>query len=98
MEKTMSTTMDIFEIFTGPNGVFLDTHNQTIVPGWFFSMAYMPWAWAAVGSALVGLSGVLPLLVIPMDQTDNLKQGGRYYNISKMCSITKEFAYMNFLT
>lgn len=74
----MSTAMDLFEIFTGPNGAFLDIHNQTIVPGWMFSLDYMPWAWAAVGSALVGLSGVLPLLVIPIDQTDNLRHGGMY--------------------
>lgn len=37
---------------------------------------YLPWIWAMFGSILVGLSGVLPLLVIRLDQTSDLKQGG----------------------
>lgn len=37
---------------------------------------YLPWIWAMMGSILVGLSGVLPLLVIPIDQTNDLKEGG----------------------
>lgn len=48
-----------------------------LVPGAFINgMDCMPWLWAIIGSMLVGLSGVLPLLVIPIDQKDNLKQGG----------------------
>lgn len=46
------------------------------LPGLFSEVGYVPSLWAMVGSVLVGLSGVLPLLVIPIDQTDNLKQGG----------------------
>lgn len=46
------------------------------IPEWFGGLEDMPWLWAMFGSILVGLSGVLPLLVIPIDQTDNLKQGG----------------------
>lgn len=42
----------------------------------WISFDYLPWMWAMFGSILVGLSGVLPLLVIPIDQTDDLKQGG----------------------
>lgn len=49
---------------------------QDLVPGWIFALEYMPWLWAMFGSILVGLSGVLPLLVIPIDHTDDLKQGG----------------------
>lgn len=49
---------------------------RELVPGWICALEYMPWLWAIFGSILVGLSGVLPLLVIPIDQTDNLKQGG----------------------
>lgn len=49
---------------------------QDLVPGWIFALEYMPWLGAMFGSILVGLSGVLPLLVIPIDQSDNLKHGG----------------------
>lgn len=41
-----------------------------------FGAETLTWLWVLVGSLLVGLSGVLPLLVIPIDQSDNLKQGG----------------------
>lgn len=46
------------------------------MPEWISFFDYMPWMWAMFGSILVGLSGVLPLLVIPIDETDDLKQGG----------------------
>ncbi|RZC33379.1 hypothetical protein BDFB_012254 [Asbolus verrucosus] len=75
----MSTATNIFEVLTGSSGAFLDMNCDSFVPGWLFSLfslEYMPWLWAMIGSILVGLSGVLPLLVIPIDQTDNLKQGG----------------------
>ncbi|XP_017771610.1 PREDICTED: zinc transporter ZIP13 homolog [Nicrophorus vespilloides] len=48
---------------------------QELLPAVLLSAECMPWLWAAIGSCLVGLSGILPLLVIPIDQTDNLKQG-----------------------
>lgn len=62
------------------NTTYLETSYKDIirdlVPGWICGVEYVPWIWAMFGSILVGLSGVLPLLVIPIDQTDNLKQGG----------------------
>ncbi|XP_044272236.1 zinc transporter ZIP13 homolog [Tribolium madens] len=67
----MATTMNLLELVTGLHGALFDG----VAPGWLFSMDYMPWLWAMIGSVLVGLSGVLPLLVIPIDQTDNLKHG-----------------------
>ncbi|KAK5644569.1 hypothetical protein RI129_005869 [Pyrocoelia pectoralis] len=35
----------------------------------------LPWLWAMGGSILIGLSGVFPLLLIPIDETKNLQQG-----------------------
>ena len=46
------------------------------LPVWIAGMVGFPWIGATIGSVLVGLSGVLPLLVIPIDETQNLKQGG----------------------
>lgn len=37
---------------------------------------YQPWLFSLLGSAMVGLSGVFPLLVIPIDEADDLKHGG----------------------
>lgn len=48
-----------------------------LVPPWILAIGYIPWVGAMIGSLLVGLSGVLPLLVIPIDQTDDLRQGGQ---------------------
>ncbi|KAJ3654735.1 hypothetical protein Zmor_013906 [Zophobas morio] len=71
----MASSVNIFEILTGSNGALLNLTYDGFVPGWVVTLDYMPWLWAMIGSILVGLSGVLPLLVIPIDQTDNLKQG-----------------------
>lgn len=46
------------------------------LPEWLLGNGNLSWFCAMIGSLLVGLSGVLPLLVIPIDETDNLKQGG----------------------
>ncbi|CAH2219258.1 jg15079 [Pararge aegeria aegeria] len=35
-----------------------------------------PWLFAALASLLVGLSGILPLLIIPIDETASFKDGG----------------------
>lgn len=55
-------------------------------PGFFTGMDYTPSVWAMFGSFLVGLSGVLPLLVIPIDQTDNLKQGASANKLKSLLS------------
>ncbi|XP_011505595.1 PREDICTED: zinc transporter ZIP13 isoform X2 [Ceratosolen solmsi marchali] len=36
---------------------------------------YRPWLFSLLGSAMVGLSGVFPLLVIPIDEAADLKHG-----------------------
>ncbi|VVC95159.1 unnamed protein product, partial [Leptidea sinapis] len=35
-----------------------------------------PWLFAALASMLVGLSGILPLFIIPIDDTASFKDGG----------------------
>lgn len=36
-----------------------------------------PWLFAALASVLVGLSGILPLLIIPIDESATFKDGGK---------------------
>lgn len=37
-----------------------------------------PWLFASLASVLVGLSGILPLLVIPLDSTATFENGREY--------------------
>jgi len=37
---------------------------------------YHPWLFSVIGSAVIGLSGIFPLLVIPIEEGANLKSGG----------------------
>lgn len=36
------------------------------------------WAYSVIASALVGLSGIFPLLVIPLETGEALRRGGEY--------------------
>ena len=38
-----------------------------------------PWVLSVVGAALVGFSGILPLLVIPLETGARLKERGEYW-------------------
>ncbi|KAG5893532.1 hypothetical protein JTB14_006067 [Gonioctena quinquepunctata] len=75
----MTLLENVFVCISDANSTeFESSFNEIIkefVPEWVCTLEYIPWLWAMFGSILVGLSGVLPLLVIPIDQTDNLKQG-----------------------
>ncbi|XP_019874172.1 zinc transporter ZIP13 homolog [Aethina tumida] len=57
-----------------------------LVPPWILAIGYIPWVGAMIGSLLVGLSGVLPLLVIPIDQTDDLRQGASANTLKTLLS------------
>lgn len=77
-EQTMTMSGIVWKyIGEGSNGTMLDlNYLYTSLPLWISHLEYIPWLWAMFGSILVGLSGVLPLLVIHIDQTKDLKQGG----------------------
>uniref|UniRef100_A0A336LUY9 CSON005014 protein n=1 Tax=Culicoides sonorensis TaxID=179676 RepID=A0A336LUY9_CULSO len=47
---------------------------EPFVPEFITNIGYVPWMFSLMGSALVGLAGILPLLVIPVDQTGNVKE------------------------
>lgn len=38
---------------------------QPWVPAYFQEFEYTPWVFSLLGSALIGLSGILPLFIIP---------------------------------
>lgn len=61
---------DLFENF---NKQIMVEITPEVLGGW----EELPWLWAMFGSVLIGLSGVLPLFIIPIDETNNLKNGGK---------------------
>lgn len=38
---------------------------QPLIPAYFEEFEYTPWVFSLFGAALIGLSGILPLFVIP---------------------------------
>lgn len=60
---------------------------------------YQPWVFSLLGSAMVGLSGILPLLIIPIDDGANLKNGGNntlYCNMRLLFYIICLYFFMSF--
>ncbi|KAK6174745.1 hypothetical protein SNE40_017966 [Patella caerulea] len=41
-------------------------------------LTYETWCYSLLSAVLVGLSGIFPLLVIPIEAGPSLKQGGKY--------------------
>ena len=62
------------------DNVFCDL-SETPLPEFllklFNSVNYCPWIFSLIGSMLVGLSGIFPLLVIPVEDGEKLKFGGK---------------------
>lgn len=52
-----------------------DVHVIEVISKLFNAFEYCPWIFSLIGSILVGLSGVLPLLIIPIEEGENLKSG-----------------------
>jgi len=47
------------------------------VPEYFKDIGYTPWVFSLLGSALIGLSGILPLFVIPIETGDKNSEFNR---------------------
>lgn len=67
----MNSTIGFFD----EHIVMLYTHLvNEYVPEYFMGFEYTPWIFSLLGSVVIGLSGILPLLIIPTDEQKN-KQG-----------------------
>ena len=64
----MNSTVGFFD----EHIVMLYTHlvNQ-YMPEYFLAFEYTPWIFSLLGSVVIGLSGILPLLIIPTDEKLN---------------------------
>lgn len=67
---TMSNVFRTFKQFTSIEFI------NNVIP----AMEYNPMLWSLLGSVVVGLSGVVPLLVIPIEEGANLNKGGMLTN------------------
>lgn len=47
---------------------------EPLVPAFIKSAEYEPWVFSLMGSALIGLAGILPLIIIPVDTATNNKK------------------------
>lgn len=57
------------------------------------SFEYHPWLFSVIGSAVIGLSGVFPLLVIPIEEGANLKSGGKSRHPPLCCQLINESTF-----
>lgn len=49
------------------------------VPEYLRQIHYVPWVFSLIGSALIGLSGILPLLIIPSVEEGKEIKNREYY-------------------
>lgn len=65
---------------------------EPFVPDFVKSIEYEPWVFSLLGSAIIGLAGILPLLVIPVDidddkdSSDKSKKKDRKYTYLCICA------------
>uniref|UniRef100_A0A1A9V3F4 Uncharacterized protein n=1 Tax=Glossina austeni TaxID=7395 RepID=A0A1A9V3F4_GLOAU len=79
-------------------GTFFDEQLATMyahvmnqyVPEYFKTFEYTPWVFSLLGSMVIGLSGILPLAIIPTD--DKEKQGYKDPGESKFLKVLLSFA------
>lgn len=60
---------------------------EPFVPEFVTSMEYVPWVFSLLGSAIIGLAGILPLIIIPVDAGGNVKDKDIQDNDRKFYSI-----------
>lgn len=54
---------------------YIYTEVTSAMPAFVYDIPYKPWVFSMLGSVLIGLSGILPLLFIPV-QTEEEKNRG----------------------
>lgn len=64
----MNTSMDALLESLLPNYVLAFTNEYIL------SFTYVPWVFSLLGSLLIGLSGILPLIIIPSDTVGKDKE------------------------
>lgn len=59
---------------------------ESFLPEYVRTITYVPWVFSLLGSALIGLSGILPLIIIPSDAGGKDKEiKNREYRVKFKC-------------
>lgn len=78
--KTAPVVYDMQNSTLFGHGLFGDCYSNIVntATTMFFSTQYQPVFMSVIGSIVVGLSGLFPLLILPVDDTISLKTGREY--------------------
>lgn len=67
---------------------------ENYVPEYFKDFGYTPWIFSLLGSALIGLSGILPLFVIPIETGGKNSDFNRKWNCLFLSSKLRVFCWL----
>lgn len=78
--NTASVVYDVQNSTFFGHGLFDDCYSSIVgtAATMLFSAQYQPVLMSVIGSIIVGLSGLFPLLVLPLDDSISLKTGREY--------------------
>lgn len=81
--KTAPVVYDMQNSTLFGHGIFGDCYSNIMntATTMFFSSQYQPVFMSVIGSIFVGLSGLFPLLILPVDDTISLKTGREYLRL-----------------
>lgn len=71
-------------LITDETWQFICTEVTSAMPAFISEIPYKPWVFSLLGSVLIGLSGILPLLFIPV-QTEEEKSRGSNRKFRDVC-------------
>jgi len=76
--------------------VWEDVAGKTVADDMFGSETFDTWVFAIFGSCLVGLSGIFPLLIIPIEAGPTLKHGGKFLSTNEDSEVVVQHVYNPF--
>lgn len=61
---------------------YICTEVTAAIPAFVYDIPYRPWVFSVLGAVLIGLSGILPLVLIPAQSEDEKNSGAnRKYTV-----------------
>lgn len=81
----MNSTLELLEGQLGPIYHHMLEHY---LPEFCKQLEYKPWVFSLLGSMIIGMSGILPLIIIPTDETLEA-QGYRDRKCQSAASLTQ---------
>lgn len=72
---------------------------ELYIPEYIRTIEYVPWVFSLLGSALIGLSGILPLIIIPSVATGTDKEikNREYQAMNRSSAIAERYQISAFI-